>query len=85
MVTDVSGRSHVYNSVPLDLGASIPGMAAVGVSAFRLDLELDDAGAAAAHTRRFRQLLERTAMGVVSEHGQRDSKTTSGHYFRGVH
>jgi len=77
------GRSHVYNSVPLDLTAAMHEIVAAGVSAVRLDLELDELDIAVRQTRRFRELLERTARGVVPAARDRDSDTTSGHYFRG--
>ncbi len=37
--TDSSGRTHIYNSVPLDLTHAFPEVLATGVSALRLDLE----------------------------------------------
>jgi putative protease len=84
VVTDVSGRSHVYNSVPLDLGSVLPELTAAGVSAIRLDLELDSPESVAHHTRSFRQLLGASTVGTVAARDKR-SATTSGHYFRGVH
>jgi U32 family peptidase len=82
--TDAAGRSHIYNSVSLDLRAVIPELVSAGVSALRLDLELDDASDAAAHMRTFRELLERLDMGVAPPERVKDATTTSGHYFRGV-
>ena len=84
VVTDVTGRSHLYNSVPLDLSAAVPEIVSAGISAVRLDLELEDAETAVRQTRRFCELLERTALGVVAAARERDPSTTSGHYFRGV-
>ena len=84
VVTDVSGRSHLYNSVPLDLSAAVPEIVSAGISAIRLDLEPEDTDAVVRQTRRFRELLERTACGIVPAARDRDSGTTSGHYFRGV-
>ena len=84
VVTDITGRSHVYNSVPLDLTVAVPEIIAAGVSAVRLDLELDELDTAVRQTRRFGGLLERAACGVVPAARDRDSATTSGHYFRGV-
>jgi len=84
VITDLSGRSHLYNSVPLDLSSAIPEIATGGVSAIRLDLELEDAQTAAKQTRRFRELLQRADLGIAPPARERDSGTTSGHYFRGV-
>jgi putative protease len=84
VATDVAGRSHLYNSVPLDLSAAVPQIVSAGVSAIRLDLELDGVDVAVHQTRRFKELLERTASGVVPAPRDRDSSTTSGHFFRGV-
>jgi U32 family peptidase len=84
VVTDVSGRSHIFNSVTLDLSAVIPDILSAGVSALRLDLELETPDDAARHTRDFRQLLERLAVGVAPPAREKGAQTTSGHYFRGV-
>jgi putative protease len=84
VVTDVSGRSHVFNAVPLDLGAVLPELVSAGVSAVRLDLELETAEGAARHTAAFRTLLQRAGTGIASTPREKGSATTSGHYFRGV-
>jgi hypothetical protein len=59
-------------------------LAEAGVAMVRLDLELETLASAVQQTRRFRELLERTALGVPIPERERDSGTTSGHYFRGV-
>ena len=84
VVTDLSGRSHVFNAVPLDLRAVLPELVSAGVSAVRLDLELDTAEGAARHTKAFRELLQRAGTGIAAAPGEKGSATTSGHYFRGV-
>jgi U32 family peptidase len=84
VVTDVFGRSHVFNAVPLDLRAVLPELVSAGVSAVRLDLELDTAESAARHTKAFRQLLQRAGTSIAAVSREKDSATTSGHYFRGV-
>jgi putative protease len=84
VVTDASSRSHVFNAVPLDLRAVLPELVSAGVSAVRLDLELDTAESAARHTKAFRELLQRAGTGVAAVPRDKDSATTSGHYFRGV-
>jgi U32 family peptidase len=84
VITDVPGRSHIFNSVPLDLRAAIPEILSAGVSALRLDLELDTTQDASRHTRTFRELLERLSAGIAPPARDKDAATTSGHYFRGV-
>jgi putative protease len=84
VVTDITGRSHLYNSVPLDLASELADIAIAGVSAVRLDLELETAESAAAITRRFRELLERLSAGIMPPVRDKNAATTSGHYFRGI-
>ena len=84
VVTDVTGRSHLYNSVPLDLASELGDITAAGVSAVRLDLELETAESAAQITRRFRELLEQLSLGVALPARDKSAATTSGHYFRGI-
>jgi putative protease len=81
--TDGSGRSHVYNSVPLDLTHALPEVIATGVSALRLDLETETPNRAAAEVARVRQALQDTLAGREPERVDRE-RVTSGHFFRGV-
>jgi len=81
--TDASGRSHVYNSVPLDLTHALPELLATGVSALRLDLETEPANRAAAEVARVRQALQDTLAGREPLRLDRD-RVTAGHFFRGV-
>lgn len=83
VVTDPTGRSHVYNSVPLDLAHALTELVDAGVSAVRLDLETESAAEAAAEVRRMRSALERACAGIAVDK-DRDRERTSGHYFRGV-
>ena len=46
--TDLAGRTHIYNAVPLDLTHALPEVLATGVAALRLDLETERANSAAA-------------------------------------
>ena len=53
--TDVHGRSHLYDSAPLDITPQIPQLIAVGVSSFMVDgtiMGADELGRAVAHARR---------------------------------
>ncbi|MDR3686990.1 MAG: U32 family peptidase [Coriobacteriia bacterium] len=84
IVTDVTGRSHLYNSVPLDLASELAEIVAAGVSAVRLDLELETVESAADATRRFREALERLSAGIETPARDKSAATTSGHYFRGI-
>jgi U32 family peptidase len=84
VVTDVTGRSHLYNAVPLDLASELGELVSAGVSAVRLDLELDSAQDAASVTRRFRDVLERLSAGIEPPARDKSAATTSGHYFRGI-
>ncbi len=80
--TDAGGRTHVFNSVPLDLLDALDDVLATGVSAVRLDLETLDATEAASEVRRARTRLDtrdRTGGDV-----RRSAASTAGHFYRGV-
>ncbi len=81
--TDAAGRSHVFNSVPLDLTHALAEVLATGVSALRLDLETESVNRAAAEVARVRQALQDTLAGREPARKDRD-RVTSGHFFRGV-
>jgi putative protease len=81
--TDAAGRSHVFNSVPLDLTHALPEVLATGVSALRLDLETEPVNRAAAEVARVRQALQDTLAGREPARKDRD-RVTAGHFFRGV-
>jgi putative protease len=78
--TDRSGRTHVYNAVPLDATRIISELIECGVSSLRMDLELETPQAAAAQVRRVRALIA----GGGHDAGGASRDTTSGHFFRGV-
>lgn len=82
VTTDDSGRSHVFNSVRLDLSPVVGEIVSAGVSALALDLELETCQKAAAYTRRFADLV-RSGRGATSQ-VPREAGSTSGHYHRGV-
>lgn len=81
--TDSSGRSHIYNSVPLDLTHALSEVLSTGVAAIRLDLETETTNRAAAEVSRVRQALQNALAGRPAHRGDRD-KVTSGHFFKGV-
>ena len=81
VVTDMLGRTHLYNGVELDGVPTLCDLQAAGVSAFMVDttlLERDEAAAAVKRALRARGLC---AEGRTLE---RRPNTTTGHLFRGV-
>lgn len=84
VTTDLQSRSHVHNSVPLDIIPQVPQLSRHAVSRFIVDARL----LSAEETRR---ALERL-VGAVGGRGTgasdgplvRDEGTTTGHLFRGV-
>ena len=80
--TDPSGRSHIYNSVPLDLTEALPEILSSGVSAVRLDLET-------ARTEFVPQEVARIRHALIDVYAGREvpvgrESTTRGHFYRGV-
>ena len=82
--TDVSGRSHLYNAVTLDLSSALPEILAAGVAAVRVDAGFDDEIAAASAVSRMRDALDRAVLGVPAPLRDKSPSTTSGHFYRGV-
>ncbi len=84
--TDVSGRSHVYNSVPLDLVPALREVLDTGVAAVRLDLQMLTTPQAAAQVARARRrALAAVASGIdVPQSRAAGAPTTTGHFFRGL-
>ena len=82
VVTDMMGRSHLYNGIELDAAASIPDFIDMGITAFMVDTTLMDkksAESAVARIVRAVDLAQREHRSV----GKRPN-TTTGHLFRGV-
>jgi U32 family peptidase len=83
--TDLSGRTHVYNSVPLDLVPALDEVVGTGVGAVRLDLQMMTGEDAAIQVRRAIRVLAAVESGVdIPEKRSADSSTTTGHFFRGM-
>jgi putative protease len=82
VVTDPTGRSHLYNSVRLDATAALPELLAAGISALRLDLETEDPQRAAAEVARVRSALDAALAGRSI--AKPDGPVTTGHLYRGV-
>ncbi|MEC4183479.1 U32 family peptidase [Adlercreutzia sp. R21] len=82
VVTDCFGRSHLYNSVELDVASSMPELLAAGVSSYMVDATLMNAEETAHAVGRAIRALH-----VAQNDGNAIAKmpnTTSGHLYRGV-
>ncbi len=82
VVTDALGRSHLYNSVRLDVAQALPELLAAGVSSFMVDTTLMNVEESAQAVGRVVRALK-----VAQRDGNSVAKmpdTTSGHLFRGV-
>jgi putative protease len=82
--TDSAGRTHVYNSVPMDLTRALDEVVETGVAAIRLDLHVETPKEAARIVERYRQLLADVAAGKRMPTEPLSSPSTAGHFFRGV-
>jgi hypothetical protein len=78
VVVDRFGRSHMFNSVSLDLVSEVRGLFGMGVGSFMLDLRLMDEGEARSEMQRISDAVRGRDV------GRRSSGTTTGAYFRGV-
>ena len=82
VVTDLLGRSHLYNSVQLDIVPAIPDLIAAGVTSFMVDTTLMNGEEAASAVERVVRAVK-----VAQLDGNTLAKmpdTTSGHLYRGV-
>ncbi len=84
VVTDVMGRSRVYNSVPLDLMSALPELIDAGICAVRVDVATETAEQASEVVRAVRRAIDAAVAGVPLPQPAREGRTTSGHYFRGL-
>jgi putative protease len=86
VATDVAGRTHVFNSVTLDLVPRLSEVLATGVVALRLDLHTESPAEVGAAVARVRKALGLTEAGVGEEPSVDATAraTTAGHFFRGV-
>ncbi|MDR1775938.1 MAG: U32 family peptidase [Actinomycetes bacterium] len=80
---DARSRSHIYNSVPLDLTAALDEVVAAGVSAVRLDMECALNTAASREVARLRRNLIEVAAGRPPV-PHPTAAITKGHFFRGL-
>ena len=82
VLTDMLGRSHLYNGIELDAVPTMPDLIDIGISAVMVDTTLmtkQEAESAAARVVRARDLAVSDRLGVQKRQG-----TTTGHLFRGV-
>ena len=82
VITDAFGRSHIYNSVQLDVAHALPELITAGISAIMVDTTLmntEETSAAVARAVRARNIALRDGNTVA-----RKQDTTTGHLFRGV-
>jgi len=81
-MTDMLGRSHLFNGVELDAVPTLPDLVDIGISAVMVDTTLLDKKAVADAVARVRRARE----AALSEHKALSKRpnTTTGHLFRGV-
>lgn len=82
VITDQLGRSHLYNSVPLDVAHAVPELLAAGISALLVDTTLmnkEEAAQAVGRAVRARNVAQSDGNAI-----SKNSNATSGHLFRAV-
>jgi putative protease len=84
VMTDASGRSHIYNSVTLDLSRVLDEVLATGVDAVRLEMTTESAEEAARVTAAFASAVAVVDAGGMPPDSALVTPATSGHFFRGV-
>lgn len=82
--TDPMGRSHIYNSVPLDLTRALPELVGAGVAAVRLDFTVEHQQEAQHITRLVREAVVAAVTGKPARDAQLARTATTGHFYRGV-
>lgn len=84
VTTDIHGRAHIYNAVPLDLSRALPEIVAAGVAYVRLDLQSEEPLEAARITSAWRERLDAAARGTALPDVPVTDPSTSAHFFRGL-
>lgn len=84
VTTDDSGRSHIVNSVTLDLTRAMDEVLATGVRAVRIEFTDESPAAAADIVRRVRSAVATVHAGGSAPAAALIEPSTSGHFFRGV-
>lgn len=84
VTTDPTGRSHVMNSVTLDLVRALDEIAAAGVAAVRADFTDESPARAAEVVRGIRSALTSVTSGGSAPDRPLTEPSTSGHFYRGL-
>ena len=84
VTTDVSGRSHIMNSVTLDLTRALDEVLAAGVAAVRIEFTDETPARAAEVVRGVRAAVQTVHAGGQPPEMALVDPSTSGHFFRGV-
>lgn len=82
--SDPRGRSHLYNSLPIDLSRVLPEVVSAGVARVRLDLMTETPDEVARLTRGYLELLDAASPTGASSERCFSVPSTTGHFFRGV-
>lgn len=77
ITTDLKGRGHLYNAVPLDVVHAIPDLLNAGVRGFAVDTTLMD-------EREAEDALNRVRRALKGKQQEKQENTTTGHLFRPV-
>ncbi len=84
VTTDVSGRTHIYNAVTLDLSRALDQVVGAGVHAVRLDFSTETFEERVRVVAAYRDLLGDVAAGRALPGEPLVTPATSGHLYRGV-
>jgi len=82
VTSDLYGRSHIVNAVPLDVTHALGEILDAGVVAVRIDLTTESVAEAQEIIGRVRSAVDAAVAGVGID--KPEGLTTTGHYFRGV-
>ena len=79
---DSMGRSHLYNSVPLDLSRQLNELVTAGVAAVRTDLNTALTSSVSGEVAKLRRQITDTYAGA--DPAEAEPHTTTGRYYRGI-
>jgi putative protease len=84
VMTDPMGRSHIHNSVVLDLTRALPEIVAAGVAAVRLDFTVEHVQEAQRITKLVREAIAAVVSGKHMDERPLVTPATAGHFYRGL-
>lgn len=84
VMTDASGRSHIMNSVTLDLTRALDEVRAAGVAAIRVDFSNESPSRVREITAALRHALDTVVAGGSPPEKPLTEPSTSGHFYRGL-